>query len=195
MEKRPKIWYDYQKYLLRSIGFSKKGYKNLLKHLHDIPYEFDESVPFDENRGEDGILQRYYFFKSIGLTGGEFEYPCSVLEMLIAFAVRFGTDWLGYDDEDMKDHYERIFILFIHNLGLDKFDDKYCEIYNYIFYEEIDEIVGNWLHRNYKDDGVGSIFPLSKKVKGFRELEMYKQIFEYLNQTNIQSTKDLRYLD
>ena len=189
MDKRPKIWYDYEKYLLRSIGFNKKGYTKLLKYLHDIPYEWDNDVPFDENRGEDGVLQRFYFFKSIGLNNGEFEYPCSVLEMLIAFAVRFGTDWLGYDDDDMKDHYERIFWLFICNLALDVFyDDDFDE-------DRVNAKITIWLHRDYTSNGIGSLFPLKKRVKDFNKLEMYKQIFEYINQNNLKSTKDLKYLD
>lgn len=196
MEKRPKMWYDYEKYLLRSIGFSKKGYENLLRYLHEIPYEWDPLVPFDENRGRDGEAQRYYFFKSIGIKGGNFEYPCSVLEMLVAFAVRFGTDWLGYDEEDMNEHYERVFWLFIHNLGLDEMSDKW-EFYHedYGFYEKIDEIIGFWLKREYKNDGIGSIFPLKKRAKGYNRLEMYKQIFEFMNQTGIDSTAKLKFLD
>lgn len=189
MEKRPKVWYDYSKFLLRSIGFSKKGYSKLIKYLHDVPYEWCSDVPFDENRGRDGESQRYYFFKSVGVKGGAFEYPCSVLEMLIAFAKRFGTDWLGYDEEDMGEHYDRVFWLFIHNLGLDNYNDEY------FFEDEVDEILYIWMERKYKNDGNGSIFPLNKPVKMYNKLEMYKQIFEYMNQTGIDSTQKLQFLD
>ena len=112
-EIRPKIWYDYMRWLVDQVHFDKKGYQKLIKHLHDIPFEVSPEALMDENRAGDGVYQRYYFFKSLGLKDGEMGYPCSILEMLTAFTIRMGDNYLGYDPRDNKDHYEWIFWMFI----------------------------------------------------------------------------------
>lgn len=186
MDKRPKIWYDYSKYLLRSISFDKKGYSTLIKHLHDTPFVWDYKLcPMDGNRAEDGKYQRYYFFKSIGLNDGDFPYSCSVLEMLIGFASRVGIEWLGYDDSDMGDHIDRIFWLFITNLGLNFYDDNHFDA------KSVDDILQIWMERRYGNDGFGSILKLKRKVNEYKNLEMMKQFNIFIDQFNIKSTRDL----
>lgn len=189
-KKRPKIWYDYKKFLLKNIHFNVQEFSILIDYLHSVDFIWDNDVPNDENRGKDGVDQRDYFFRSIGLHDGSFDYPCSVLEMLSAFTIRFGNDWLGYDPDDMEDHYDRIFMMFIKNLGLDEFDNLTIKQFPDC-YEEIDYRLERFMKRKYKDDGKGSLFPLKKSVKGFNKTEIYKQIFDFLNQYEIKNTKDL----
>ena len=64
-EIRPKIWYDYMKFLARKVGFDKKQYYNLVKRLHDTDFVWSKEVEMDENRANDGLYFRQYFFKYI----------------------------------------------------------------------------------------------------------------------------------
>jgi len=180
-----KLWEEYMDWMLRDLKFNKKGYYKLLLHLHLVPFEWSMVAPFDENRAMDGVYNRYYFFRDIGLKDGDFKNPCSVLEMLYSFAVRVGREWIGYDKSDMEDHFDRIFWLFLCNLGLDKYDDSSFDE------ENVNYILHRWLKREYKDDGRGSLFPLKEAKIGYKNLEIFKQMNIFMKQFNIKSTGDL----
>lgn len=72
--------------------YSKKlSYRRLLKVLHKI--EFTYSIPMDGNRAEDGIDLRYRFGYENGYSSSMISAyldnkTCSVLEMMIALAIR-----------------------------------------------------------------------------------------------------------
>ena len=64
------------------------SYRKLLTLLHSI--EFRYSIDRDENRAIDGIDLRYYYSFTNGYDDlSEFlEGPCSVLEMMVALAIK-----------------------------------------------------------------------------------------------------------
>ena len=101
-------------------------YRQLLTFLHDT--EFVYFVPYDENRAAEGIALRYrycLFHKCEDLE----EYitgPCSVLEMMLALAIRCEENFM--DDIHMGNRTGQWFWGMITNLGLGSMsDDNYNE--------------------------------------------------------------------
>jgi len=184
-ETRPKIWYDYGDWLIKQIKFDKKRYYKLIKHLHDIPFEWSKEVDFDENRAMDGTYNRYYFFKEIGIRDSDFNFPCSILEMLVGFSLKIAIEWLGYSENDMDDHSDWIFWMFLKNLKLNLLDDEHYSD------KKCDEIIGKFVLREYKNDGIGSLFPLKRAVKDYNKIEIWKQMNIFLTQFDIKTVNDL----
>ena len=110
-----KLYYDW---LTEQIEFEDKVnlYEHLLMYLFDTEFVWLAQVPLDENRYIDGLDLRKYYAKLLGPEDGElFLYdmslaPCSMLEMLIAFADRL-TQIVDLSKE-------AFFWMFIDNLGL-----------------------------------------------------------------------------
>lgn len=114
--------------------YSKKlSYRRLLKILHKI--EFIYSIPMDGNRAEDGIDLRYRFGYENGYSSSMISAyldnkTCSVLEMMIALAIRCEEHIM--DDPDVGNRTGQWFWNMIVNLGLgsmndSKFDRAYIE--------------------------------------------------------------------
>ena len=84
-----KEYFEWLYYLVCDKRFSEQNsYRKLFEHLHNT--EFVYFVSMDGNRAQDGIDLRYRFGCSIGYKDIS-EYldgPCSVLEMMIALAIR-----------------------------------------------------------------------------------------------------------
>lgn len=142
---------------------------------HDLLYilyctEFVWVVPADKHRISDGIELRENFFRYAYLKK-DYEFlsqPCSVLEVLYAFAQRaqFQTDLST----------RKWFWTFMENLQLDQFrqvtdDDRHI----------IDEVIGRFMWRTYEPNGHGGLFPLRWPKKDQREVELWYQFFEYLD--------------
>lgn len=100
--------------------YSKKlSYRRLLKVLHKI--EFTYSIPMDGNRAEDGIDLRYRFGYENGYSSSMISAyldnkTCSVLEMMIALAIRCEEHIM--DDPDVGNRTGQWFWNMIVNLGL-----------------------------------------------------------------------------
>ena len=96
----------------------KVSYERLLRYLY--AREFIVLVPMDENRAKDGIDLRYRFAYDNGLSKVEVKMldrtPCSVLEMMVALAVRCEEHIMNNDDEG--DRTGLWFWKMIDNLGL-----------------------------------------------------------------------------
>lgn len=181
---RPKIWYDYMKWLTEKIGFDKKNYYNLIKCLHDTEFTWLYDIEKDENRAGDGIYQRYYFIREKGGSDDIFPEGCSVLEMLVGFASRMGSDYVGYSVDGL-DAGSVIFWMFLVNLGLDKFDDKRFDEGN------VKYILHFWMDRRYKNDGNGSIFRLKRSVSDYNKMEIWKQMNVFLTQFEVENADDI----
>ena len=142
------------------------NYWNLLTILHRS--EFSWIVDGDQNRAADGIALREEFFRETGYDAdGLFAaYPCSLLEMFIAFSRRA---------EFQTGNASEWFWEFIRNLGLEDFRrvrDSDLHIINEILYRLV------W--RSYLPNGEGSMFPLNRPRQDQRELEIWEQFCEYL---------------
>lgn len=127
--------------------------------------EFYWTLPFDEHRAMDGIELREQFFKDKTELG-----PCSVLEMLVALALRCDRDLLG-------DGSDRSYVWFwdmIENLGLEIFVDTKFDPF------EVDIIIDRWLDRDYESNGCGGLFHTSDPTQDMRNLEIWWQLQLYV---------------
>lgn len=154
------------------MRFSKHvSYRRLLMRLHEI--EFTWLIPFDDNRADDGIQLR----RSFALVRGDASLsdyivgPCSVLEMMVALAIRCETTM---DDDAVGDRTGQWFWGMIHNLGLSPMiDSAYDRTY-------IDKVITRFLNREYEPDGKGGLFTIKHCDRDLRTVEIWWQLSWYL---------------
>lgn len=148
------------------------SFRKLLGYLHNT--EFVWSVPMDENRAWDGVDLRYRFAcRRSGVEEMYLKGPCSVLEMMVALAVRCEIEIM--DDPLMGDRTGQWFWGMIVNLGLgamsdDRFDENYVR-----------EVVERFLYRDYDSDGKGGLFTVKNCDRDLRTVEIWYQLNWYLN--------------
>ena len=150
----------------------------LLRRLHQKEYYWLDSVPLDENREKDGRALRVKFADDsewpLEHILGVLEGPCSMLEMLVALAMRIETDIL-YDAE-FGDRTGTWFWMILKNAGLDMNDTDYYQIY-------IDQVLNRILSRYYEKNSEGSLFPVKNTCgKDWRKTDLWMQIQLYLNE-------------
>jgi hypothetical protein len=133
----------------------------------------------DGNRAEDGMDLRYRFGYINSLEEPEIavyldDRPCSILEMMIALAIRCEEQIMG--DPDIGDRTGKWFWMMIDNLGLSNMDDNHYDE-NYI-----NKVIRRFLDRAYDKNGNGGLF----KIKGFhndiRNVEIWYQMMWYLDE-------------
>lgn len=149
------------------------SYRKLLTFLHDV--EFTYFIPYDENRAVEGIALRYRYCvihecedMEIYLTG-----PCSVLEMMIALAIRCEENIM--DDPGMGDRTGQWFWNMITNMGLGSMSDS-----NYNEWL-VNDVVTRFLERDYEPDGRGGLFRVKGWHRDMRTAEIWHQLMAYIN--------------
>ena len=153
-----------------SSGYS---YRDLLSYLHDV--EFTYTIPKDSNRAEDGIDLRYRFAYDTGYVcaDGYLDEPCSVLEMLIALAIR--CEECIMDDPKYGNRTAQWFWQMITSLGLGgMFDDRFDEDY-------VKNVITTFLNREYKPDGRGGLFTIRNCDYDLRDVEIWVIMLWYLD--------------
>lgn len=150
--------------------------RKIITLLHNI--EFRYSIPMDANREEDGIDLRYRFMTEVGIPKnyqevyGYLDGPCSVLEMMIALAIRCEESIM--DDPDIGDRTSEWFWLMMKNLGLDYMSDRK-------FNRDIaEEKISIFLDRKYKRNGEGGLFVVNGR-RDLRKVEIWYQMCWYLD--------------
>lgn len=144
------------------------SYKKLLMRLYDT--EFRYTIRRDRNRAEDGKDLRYRFDHDADLY---LAGPCSVLEMMVALAVRCEETIM--DDPAIGDRTSQWFWGMVTNLGLGSMtDDRYDERY-------VDEVIERFLDRDYEPDGRGGLFRVRNCDRDLRQVEIWYQLCWYLN--------------
>lgn len=170
------LWDDYLQYLLWRCNLQKKTeYSRLFEILHHI--NFDYIIERDENREEDGIYLREDYkipndFYS-DLHEPFYCQKCSVLEMLIALAIRVDDEFIGDPSES---HPEIFFMEMIKNLGLINFKKNHYKDDEVLF------IIYQWMHRKFSCYGRGSPFPVKYDIRDQRKLEIWDQMISYINE-------------
>jgi hypothetical protein len=142
-------------------------YWNLLRVLHNT--EFVWLVVGDDNRAEDGLeLRRQFLIYADIPDQPEWRaLPCSLFEMLIAFASR-----AEFQTEDpVRDWFWE----FIDNLGLAAYNDA-----SQFSQDEIGEILYQLVWRTYDYSGRGGLFPLDDPPQDQTKTEIWYQFCEYL---------------
>lgn len=142
-------------------------YVDLLKILYET--EFVWILIGDKNRVEDGLELRIHFLRETGLDNEVywFESPCSVLEVLIAFANRAAFE----TDIPPRDWFWR----FLANLGLDSFRQV-----SRLDRRTIARILETFIFRMYDPSGYGGLFPLHEANENQLELEIWYQFNRYI---------------
>lgn len=136
--------------------------------------EFEGFVRNDVNRELDGTLLRIDFGKDED--DPIFPEYCTTLEMLIAFSRR-----IAFESADTSLPYSAgdWFWHMMSNLGLKKYTDDVLggsTAYN----RKVDNIIHNFVNREYSYSGVGGAFPLIHPIADQRKVELWYQMSAYL---------------
>lgn len=154
----------------------KVSYRKLATFLHSV--DFTYSIPMDGNRADDGIDLRYRFGYERNIPDTMIatfldDRPCSVLEMMIALAIRCEEHIM--DDPDKGDRTDRWFRDMLESLDIADMNDRVFDKY----------VVGNiiyiFLDRDYRKDGKGGLFYIKNCRQDLREVEIWYQLCMYLD--------------
>ena len=159
-------------WLVRKTCDDRPEHVALMKILHKkVFYSLIEN---DDNRAADGIaLREDYAREKMGNEPVSMEDPCSVLEMLIALAIRMEFMLSDYKHSDRTDKW---FWEMITNLGLGHYPDT--EI-------PTDEIIENFIMRKYNTNGKGGLFPLKRNHDDQRNVEIWYQLAAYIDENRM----------
>jgi len=167
---------EYYKWLCGFIFTSRRRcYKRLVKYLHGV--EFTYFIPFDENRAEDGLSLRGRFANDKGYSEDHIlnmlgDDPCSVLEMMIALAIRCEEHIM--EDLEYGDRTGQWFWSMVDNAGYNKLTDLEFNS------REAEEITDRILKREYGPCGEGGLFYIKSRCEDLREVELWYQLCWYL---------------
>lgn len=145
------------------------SYSQLLSYLSHR--EFTVVIPKDINRADDGVDLRLRYEMITG------EYPnrgkpCSVLEMMIALAIRCEETIM--DNPAYGDRTAQWFWSMIKNLGLYSMTD------NRFDFEYASFVVDRFLNREYEPNGEGGLFKINNCKYDLRTIEIWYQLCWYL---------------
>lgn len=153
-----------------------KQYETLLRFLHEKTFYYIH--PLDENREQDGLDLKYRFGWLHDIPDDVIERElgrntCSVLEMMIALAVRCEESIM--DDYDFGNRTGTWFFDMLKSLEIDEMDDEnFNEVY-------VDEAIERMLEREYGPDGEGGLCYLPGCDKDLREVDIWYQMMWYLD--------------
>lgn len=171
-------YFDWMCSLVRDSKPSQRySYKKLLSYLHSVEFVFVNVM--DGNRYEDGINLRYRFGYENGIDDSIIascldNYPCSVLEMMVALAFRCEESMMENPNVGMMAG--RWFWRMISNLGFeDMFDSRFDE-------STANSIIWRFLNRAYEYDGRGSLVYIPNCKVDLRNEEIWYQMMFYLSE-------------
>lgn len=155
----------YYEWLLNKINYE-DGYDTELEILFRSVFRW--SVANDDNRAKDGVVLRSVFMSEENWSTEPCEdYNCTVLEMLIALAMRIENDIMWDGETDRTSEW---FWMMFHNLGLGET----------LSGTEIRRILDRFLDREYDYNGIGGLFPLKNATENQQNVEIWYQAQQYL---------------
>ena len=158
--------------MYRQTRLRHSSYKELLWFLYCT--EFTYTIAQDSNRAADGVELRYTFARERGQNViSELSGPCSVLEMMIALAIRC-EDHIMYDP-DAGDRTSRWFWGMITNMDLGLMSDARFD------QQFVEERVLIFLNRQYDPDGDGGLFTVKNCAYDMRTVEIWYQACWYFD--------------
>lgn len=164
---------DYQNWLVYRMNVVPyKNYGMLLRELYR--WEFWSDIPYDEDRGADGIALRGVWADEVGYRGVVNFGPPRILETFVGIALRIEDKIFGGPWADEWD-YKRIFWDLINNLGLTDFD----EILSASDYEKVGTLLENFLKKVSRDT-FPNIFRFSVTPKNLRKMNIWTQMGLYI---------------
>lgn len=163
----------YLQWLYRFLG-NYSGYSKLLDYLYQV--DFVWIIPMDENRAKDGLNLRSRFCDLYSLNDIQMREifsskPCSMLEMMIALAIRIEDDFMGTENSNNTSKW---FWSMIFSMGLQFNKDESFSA------EKIDSIILRFIEHRYGADGRGSLFHVPMQNVDFRHLQIWDQMNYWL---------------
>ena len=167
-------YFDWMYNLVCRNRYSKNiSFKKVFSYLNDTKFTY--SIRMDLNRAKDGteLRRRYANEFKIANIYDRICGPCSVLEMMIALAIRCEETIM--DDENFGDRTDQWFWDMMKNLGLghmddDEFDEEY-----------VSDVITRFLNRDYEPDGRGGLFFVRNRDIDLRDVEIWIQMLWYLD--------------
>lgn len=170
-------YFDWMYNLVCDDEYSKGlSYRKLLRYLNEV--DFTYSIDMDGNRADDGIDLRYRFaFENKYDNRRVVHYidntPCSVLEMMIALALRCEEHIM--ENSDYGNRTGQWFWNMIVSLGLGGMSDDHFDI------QYVREVIDRFLNRDYERNGKGGLFTVEHGVRDMRSIEIWYQMCLYLD--------------
>lgn len=155
----------------------RERYSRLLSLLHRIDFRY--SISKDQNRANDGESLRYRFAimegyeDSVDMVLDILDFPCSVLEMMVALALRCEEDIM--DDASIGDRTAQWFWEMIVSLGLGSMNDTMIDN------DRVIDIIERFLNRDYEPNGKGGLFTIRRCSEDLRTVEIWRQLCWYLD--------------
>ena len=171
------IYEQYFNWLCDVVNVSTVSYDKLFRFLHRTKFRWSNIRV--KNRDEDGTDLRFRFRKSIdGLSRNEVlnwhdKEPCSVLEMMIALAIRAEEQIM--DNPQVGNRTTQWFWGMISSLGLTGMSDNMFDLI------EAKDIIERFLDREYSPDGKGGLFTIRDCEYDLRDVEIWTQLCWYLD--------------
>ena len=167
-------YFDWMYNLVCRNRYSKNiSFKKVFSYLNDTKFTY--SIRMDLNRAKDGteLRRRYANEFKIANIYDRICGPCSVLEMMIALAIRCEETIM--DDENFGDRTDQWFWDMMKNLDLghmddDEFDEEY-----------VSDVITRFLNRDYEPDGRGGLFFVRNCDIDLRDVEIWIQMLWYLD--------------
>lgn len=173
-----KIYDQYFDWLCDMVDISSVSYNKLLQLLHRIKFRY--VITKDRNRAEDGVDLRARFRNNtdVNLTRNDIldwqdEEACSVLEMMIALALRAEEQIM--DDPELGNRTTQWFWGMISSLGSSGMYDDNFDLF------EARDIIERFLDREYSPDGQGGLFTIKNCDYDLRDIEIWTQLCWYLD--------------
>lgn len=150
------------------------SYRKMFHALDQIPFTW--TIPRDENRAEDGISLRHRCGLAYGYLNLEdsISKECSVLEMLVALAIRCEEDIMS--NVNYGDRTGQWFWQMICNIGLGSMSDDKFNV------STVRKAAHRFMDRAYNSDGSnGGLFRIRNCTQDLREVEIWVQMLWYLD--------------
>lgn len=185
MEMMNDITIEYINWLYDLAFANKANYVELAHYLYETPFYYINEM--DGNRYEDGVTLRYRFCQKFGydqsLIARELDSkPCSVLEMMVALALRIEENILDNSEEDRTHVW---FWMMLTNAGWQSYDDNMVYYLGEYAGEKIKEDLNIFMEREYRPDGSdGNIFT-TKRNADLRFVEIWCQAMWYITDNNL----------
>ena len=137
-----------------------------------------ETGSYDADRACDGLYLRELFSEVVeedeGFWHGLIFSECSVLEMMIALAVRMDNNYLF--DPEIGERAAQWFWNMFESLGLMDYDnDNYIE-------EEVAQIIRTFNNGQYHSDGRGGLFTFEKAWPDVKRMDIWSQMTRWINE-------------
>lgn len=172
------VYQPYLTWLEERVGYfnQDKEYDLLMSFL--IQHRFYWKIAMDENRAADGVRLRTIFAEEkmrpdiVSRLGGTSRESCSILEMMVALAMRCESDIMT--NPDFGDRTGVWFWEMVSSLGLGGMNDAHFDK------EYVEDVIFHFLERDYAPDGRGGLFTVVGSKSDMATTEIWYQMQAYL---------------